>query len=291
MSVQATSWVWDSSASEGNARLVLLAIADAANKEGRNSCQSVPTIAQMCRLGERTVYRKIDELVGLGELVKVRRSGTYGTQVYDMPGVYGGLRPATTDTNDLPTEPPVKMAPPVTTDKTTCQNGTNDLPPMADNPINPSKSKDLHPINSVPQKKVGERKAPMRNPVYSQIFEQFWDVYPRQENKPAAYEMWKSATKFTEASTIIKAARAYKENPYREPKFTKTPNNWLSARGWEDGAPEEQRSQPVTVPQKIPGWVARDQANQAFANAYLNQQQPTGGPQPLDSNWIAGELA
>ena len=131
-------------------------------------------------------------------------------------------------------------------------------------------------------------KPPMRNPVYSQIFEQFWEAYPRKENKPGTYETWRAATKFTEASTIIKAAHAYRENPYREPRFTKTPTNWLTARGWEDGAPEPQR--PPQSGQKMPGWVARDQANQQFANAYLNQQQPTGG-EHLDSNWIAGELA
>ena len=70
MSVQATSWVYEYSTATGADRLVLLAIADAANKEGRNSCQSAATLAKMSAASERTVWRCIARLEAAGEIVK-----------------------------------------------------------------------------------------------------------------------------------------------------------------------------------------------------------------------------
>lgn len=128
MSVQATSWVWSYSQSEGNARLVLLAIADGANREGNHSCQSISTIAEMCRLSQRTVHRKILELVELGEIQKVGTSGQYGTQVYD-----------------LTTLSPCQIVTPDKSGDTLCQNEHHAMTPLADNPINPNIAKAIYP--------------------------------------------------------------------------------------------------------------------------------------------------
>jgi hypothetical protein len=68
MSVQAMSWVWEHSRSEGNARLVLLAIADQVNKRGVDAWPSQQRLAEKCRISDRTVRRAVEELVGLGEL-------------------------------------------------------------------------------------------------------------------------------------------------------------------------------------------------------------------------------
>ncbi len=87
MSVQATSWVWDHSQAEGNARLVLLAIADGANKQGGRSCQSAKTIGEMCRLSSRSVQRHIALLLESGELVIEGTHGKYHTNIYALPGL------------------------------------------------------------------------------------------------------------------------------------------------------------------------------------------------------------
>lgn len=68
VSVQASSWVWKYSQSAGNARLLLLAIADAADQHGENAWPSQPTLAEMVRVSVRTVRRLVAELVELGEL-------------------------------------------------------------------------------------------------------------------------------------------------------------------------------------------------------------------------------
>lgn len=90
MSVQATTWVWDHSEAKGNDRLVLLAIADAANKHGGRSCQAAGTLAKMCRISPRTVQRSIKKLLELGEIVLDGHDKRYQTNVYAMPGVLAG---------------------------------------------------------------------------------------------------------------------------------------------------------------------------------------------------------
>lgn len=75
MSVQASSWAWEHSESAGNTRLVLLAIADAADREGANAWPSQDSIARMCRISVRTVRRCILELEELGELEVIIHGG------------------------------------------------------------------------------------------------------------------------------------------------------------------------------------------------------------------------
>lgn len=103
MSVQATSWVYEFSAATGADRLVLLAIADAANKDGRNSCQSAATLAKMSAASERTVWRCIARLEASGEVVKSGFHGAYKTSIYDLPGVSlrQGVRMSPPDIEDI----------------------------------------------------------------------------------------------------------------------------------------------------------------------------------------------
>ena len=68
MSVKVMAQVWDESEATGTARLVLLAIADNCDHDGTNAWPAVGTIARKTLLSERTVQRKIKELVMLGEL-------------------------------------------------------------------------------------------------------------------------------------------------------------------------------------------------------------------------------
>lgn len=84
MSVQATTWVWEHSLAAGTDRLVLLAVADAANREGEGSWQSVETLARMARVSPRTVQRALKSLEALGELEATGTHGRYQTRVYRL---------------------------------------------------------------------------------------------------------------------------------------------------------------------------------------------------------------
>ena len=57
MSVQAMTYVLDCSKAELAARLVLLAIANHADKLGRNSYASVKALAIEANLSERTIFK------------------------------------------------------------------------------------------------------------------------------------------------------------------------------------------------------------------------------------------
>lgn len=96
MSVKATSLVWEHSRATGVELLVLLAIADYTNDDGR-AWPSQDTIARKARCSDRTVRRVVDRLVELGELAVLREGGGRGrSAVYrltltrtDRPGSVG----------------------------------------------------------------------------------------------------------------------------------------------------------------------------------------------------------
>lgn len=100
MSVKVMSWVMESSRAAGSDRLVLLAIADCADDEGRNAWPSIPTIAAKARVSTRTVHRSIESLLELGELRRIRGGGRMGrggcsnayevvTDCHPLPAVSG----------------------------------------------------------------------------------------------------------------------------------------------------------------------------------------------------------
>lgn len=62
------AWVFEQSLSEGTDRLVLLAIADQARRDGTNAYPSIRSLAEMANVSVRTVQRSIRSLIELGEL-------------------------------------------------------------------------------------------------------------------------------------------------------------------------------------------------------------------------------
>ncbi len=84
------AWVFEHSRSTLGARLVLLAIANHADRDGDNSFASVATLAEEAHLSERQVQRAIASLLADGELELVGRHGSRAdrmTNVYRLPGV------------------------------------------------------------------------------------------------------------------------------------------------------------------------------------------------------------
>jgi hypothetical protein len=82
MSIKVMSWVWDHSRSKKIPRLVLLAIADCANDEGRDAYPSMAKLVQKTGVTERAVQTAILELSKLGELVVNRNGGPSGCNRY-----------------------------------------------------------------------------------------------------------------------------------------------------------------------------------------------------------------
>lgn len=114
MSVQATTWVWEHSKASGTDLLVLLAIADAANRDGRRSYQSAATVAAMTRLSKRTVQRSVARLVELGDIIQEAEKGIRGTSSYALPLHTRPTSPGDVRQNDVrhPGSPPTSPVTP-----------------------------------------------------------------------------------------------------------------------------------------------------------------------------------
>jgi hypothetical protein len=83
MSARITGWVLEHSPEKLGRRLVLLAIADAADHDGHNAYESVPTLAKKARLSVRQTQNCLRELEKAGA---IRKDGisSYGTAVYSV---------------------------------------------------------------------------------------------------------------------------------------------------------------------------------------------------------------
>lgn len=67
------------------------------------------------------------------------------------------------------------------------------------------------------------------------LFEEFWKTYPRRVGKTAARRAFvKAVASGVTAETVIAGARAYADDPNREPEFTAHPSTWLNAGRWDD---------------------------------------------------------
>jgi hypothetical protein len=65
-------------------------------------------------------------------------------------------------------------------------------------------------------------------------FDRFWDAYPRKASKGAARTAWTKAISKADASVIIAAAAAYRDDPNREDGFTAHAATWLNQERWDD---------------------------------------------------------
>ncbi|MFE9751385.1 helix-turn-helix domain-containing protein [Saccharothrix saharensis] len=68
MSIRVMTWVWEHAEVAGTDLLLLLAIADAADDQGRNAWPSVADLARKTRLDERTVQRRLKRLHSQGDI-------------------------------------------------------------------------------------------------------------------------------------------------------------------------------------------------------------------------------
>src|SRR5438067_1103583 len=94
MSVHVSSWVWKHSRAKGSNRLVLLALADMANDEGK-CWPSIRTLSARCLISERGVQDKIREAEQDGELNILPQEGPNGVNVYQFTAFLAtGAKPA-----------------------------------------------------------------------------------------------------------------------------------------------------------------------------------------------------
>ncbi len=65
-------------------------------------------------------------------------------------------------------------------------------------------------------------------------FEEFWNVYPRKQDRKRARAAWTKASTRHPPDLIVAAAIAYRDDPNREQRFTKHAATWLNGDCWLD---------------------------------------------------------
>jgi hypothetical protein len=191
VSVQATTWVWEHSKAENAGLLVMLAIADSANREGAAAMQSVPTFAKMCRISDRHVARCIVKLLEMGELEKTGVSQRYGTTVYRLPRMGADPRYPTPDlevTPDNPSTPDIGERGPLTSDPSTPD-------PQVTQP------QETTPGTTTPSSPVGDDEgrddSKTSAPGVDALFTDWWRYYPKKVSKKEARTAFEKALKRT----------------------------------------------------------------------------------------------
>ncbi|WP_141983511.1 helix-turn-helix domain-containing protein [Saccharothrix saharensis] len=68
MSIRIMTWVWEHAEAAGTDLLLMLAIADSADDQGRNAWPSITDLSRKTRLDERTVQRRLKRLHDQGRI-------------------------------------------------------------------------------------------------------------------------------------------------------------------------------------------------------------------------------
>lgn len=104
---------------------------------------------------------------------------------------------------------------------------------------------------------------------FDEKFDDFWAIYPRRENKQSARRAFKQALKAETLETIIAGALRYREDPNRDPAFTKHAATWLNNQCWNDDPLPAKNNQKLANQQS---------AREAFLNATTTQPAITSEP-------------
>ena len=94
--------------------------------------------------------------------------------------------------------------------------------PMAENPMTD---------NPTPKKNNTKEE---QNKEIDSLFNEFWNAYPRKLDKAKAFRAFKSALKRAKFEEILAGVIAYRNDPQRNPEFTKYPASWLNSDSWEN---------------------------------------------------------
>lgn len=173
-----------------------------------------PLIAKEARISERKVRDALAELEQLGVVERLKR------------GAEGG-RGRTTDAYRL-------MDRPLRKDESRFPAGgagNSDLP--ARNVRFTGRDADSDLLIEVESSEVDRCASAHAQDAHT--FDEWWSIYPLKKDKGRARTAFKIALKKTSIEVLISAAEAYRDDPNRDPGYTKYPASWLNAEAWENG--------------------------------------------------------
>jgi len=230
--------VWQHSKADGRARLVLLAIADHQGEIG--AWPSISTLAKMVNSSERSV-RDIQHLQSIGELkVEVQNAPTKSQYKSNLYWV---------------------TLPGVTAGVTESQSGVTD---SASGVTAGGVQTLIEPLQETNKAQT------------EKLFDEFWTTYPRKLDKAKAFRAFRSALKRAKFEDILAGVIAYRNDPKRDPDYTKYPATWLNNDAWENAA---------TTPEARAANEARREKEIKASTDYLKQlaeMEKNAAPPPDD---------
>lgn len=219
------AWVFRSSQTKGATRLVMLALANEASRDGEVSAyaRSYSHLARQANVNKSTVWRAIDEAVSLGELVVTRNGGGREKNDYQF-AMMGDCEVQPVASRNRLRDATPEVATRNSSDCDTQPQGLRDAIPIT--PFLPvdARSEPVHSSAEV---------------VRVDPFDEFWSAYPRKTAKLNARNAWtaKVVKAKVDPELVIAAAHRYAADPNRVDKFTAHPATWLNGGRWMDEQP------------------------------------------------------
>lgn len=109
--------------------------------------------------------------------------------------------------------------------------------------VNPAQNGSIGPPYAESAQEISDPK-PSTKSAYDQDFLTFWSIYPLRRDKGKAQNAWRKSVARVRAATGVNLAQAattiaagaarYRDDPNRDPSFTKYAEGWLNGDGWED---------------------------------------------------------
>lgn len=200
---------------DGKKKLILLAIADMVDHDGVGFA-SYKQIQRVTNVSTTYLTQAIRDFVADGRLEIVKKG--------NGPGRATVYRVVT----DWELSNSVAQSEPEQLSNSVAQN----YPTLDDN--YPTTSPSPPSITSVPGTSV--QRARVRKPVEDDDpdFAEFWQAYPRRQDKGHARRAWSKAILRAEPSQIIAGAEIYRVDPNRDPAYTALPATWLNGERWLD---------------------------------------------------------
>lgn len=232
------SWVFERSRSKKNARLLLLAIADCANDEGRQAYPSMPKLQQKTGLSERSVTNLVAELEKLGELKVSRNAGPRGCNLYTVV-----MTPAESAPPQNLHPRKTRQAPPQNLRPTPAKSAPGTIREPSKEPSLKTHSADALPLTAFADSdaKRPRRPNPPDDPAKNPAFMDWYRTYPRAAARPDAYRAWSKAVAKISADELLAKTTDFAEAHRRcgtEERFIPHPTTWLNQERWNDRLPE-----------------------------------------------------
>lgn len=203
-------------------KVVLVAICHRTNDKNHETFVGRKTIAEMLGITDRAVTNALGALDSLGLITRTKRHRKGGYRDTDLLTVNRSWEPPKgndvqvnqVQVNEiLVNEVPISSEPRSNLRGTTFQGITSKEVIVTQGSFNDHSTR-------------------------ARTFDEFYAIWPKKVDKPAAERAWVKAIKRHDPNHIIAAAIAYRDNPHLPPKqFIRNPATWLNGDGWNDDLP------------------------------------------------------